>query len=281
LGEHLSCPFGCATRLAEVFLQNALISVSFQFVGFILTYVLHTTHAAKLGSRAGLGITLIQYGFNLRKSDGSSSIWEDSTGGTGESVFMPPMPTMSTAKEQEDVARNNSVVFPLASDLSDVPVQSSGSVTIFGSEGAAEWLAFLLMTVGWFILLTSLLGFWRVKRWEGSMLASPPTGGAVVPPARSRMESFLDFPGLSAVRGRSILSQGLDPHTPSRDMIFDMGDLASPTTPHTGDREERRIRPGHTQFVIDEQDPERAQRVTQALVAEQRLNMDLRAAGLL
>jgi hypothetical protein len=30
--------------------------------GFLLTYVLHTTHAAKNGSRAGLGITLIQLG---------------------------------------------------------------------------------------------------------------------------------------------------------------------------------------------------------------------------
>jgi len=30
--------------------------------GFILTYILHTTHAAKNGSRAGLGVTLIQLG---------------------------------------------------------------------------------------------------------------------------------------------------------------------------------------------------------------------------
>lgn len=39
-----------------------LVSMSFQFVGFLLTYLLHTTHAAKNGSRAGLGITLIQLG---------------------------------------------------------------------------------------------------------------------------------------------------------------------------------------------------------------------------
>ncbi|BFZ56777.1 hypothetical protein PYCC9005_003825 [Savitreella phatthalungensis] len=48
------------------FLWNMLVSMSFQFVGFLLTYVLHTTHASKHGSRAGLGITLIQYGFYLR-----------------------------------------------------------------------------------------------------------------------------------------------------------------------------------------------------------------------
>ncbi len=48
------------------FIWNMLISMSFQFVGFLLTYILHTTHASKQGSRAGLGITLIQYGFYLK-----------------------------------------------------------------------------------------------------------------------------------------------------------------------------------------------------------------------
>ncbi|EMR08435.1 hypothetical protein PNEG_03267 [Pneumocystis murina B123] len=48
------------------FLWNMLISFSFQFIGFLLTYLLHTTHAAKNGSKAGLGTTLIQYGFYMR-----------------------------------------------------------------------------------------------------------------------------------------------------------------------------------------------------------------------
>ena len=48
------------------FVWNALISMSFQIPGFLLTYLLHTTHAAKHGSRAGLGITLVQYGFQMR-----------------------------------------------------------------------------------------------------------------------------------------------------------------------------------------------------------------------
>ncbi|KTW27673.1 hypothetical protein T552_02113 [Pneumocystis carinii B80] len=48
------------------FLWNMLISFSFQFIGFLLTYLLHTTHAAKNGSKAGLGTTLVQYGFYMR-----------------------------------------------------------------------------------------------------------------------------------------------------------------------------------------------------------------------
>ncbi|KLO80395.1 protein-L-isoaspartate(D-aspartate) O-methyltransferase [Fusarium fujikuroi] len=48
------------------FVWNGMISTSFQLVGFLLTYLLHSTHAAKNGSRAGLGITLIQYGFYMK-----------------------------------------------------------------------------------------------------------------------------------------------------------------------------------------------------------------------
>ncbi|WFD31587.1 hypothetical protein MSPP1_002626 [Malassezia sp. CBS 17886] len=47
------------------FLWNLFICVTFQFVGFVLTFILHSTHAAKFGSRAGLGITLIQYALLL------------------------------------------------------------------------------------------------------------------------------------------------------------------------------------------------------------------------
>ena len=57
---------GLQTGSLFSFLWNMLVSISFQFVGFLLTYLLHTTHAAKLGSRAGLGVTLIQYGFAMR-----------------------------------------------------------------------------------------------------------------------------------------------------------------------------------------------------------------------
>lgn len=35
----------------------------------------------------------------------------------------------------------------------------------FGSS-TTQWLSLIMMSVGWFVLLTSLLGFLRVKRWE-------------------------------------------------------------------------------------------------------------------
>ncbi|WFD33199.1 hypothetical protein MCUN1_000012 [Malassezia cuniculi] len=49
------------------FIWNMLISSLFQFVGFLVTFFLYSTHAAKLGSRAGLGATLIQFSMYLFK----------------------------------------------------------------------------------------------------------------------------------------------------------------------------------------------------------------------
>ncbi|CAG8088001.1 unnamed protein product, partial [Penicillium nalgiovense] len=66
------------------FVWNAMISMSFQLVGFLLTYLLHTTHAAKNGSRAGLGLTLVQYGFYMKGGNESSG----SDGGGSE--YVPP-----------------------------------------------------------------------------------------------------------------------------------------------------------------------------------------------
>jgi len=41
-----------------------------------------------------------------------------------------------------------------------------GTIELANATAANEWLSFFLMTVGWFVLITAVLGFWRVKRWE-------------------------------------------------------------------------------------------------------------------
>ncbi|TDL25678.1 hypothetical protein BD410DRAFT_604041 [Rickenella mellea] len=162
------------------FAWNFLISLSFQFVGFMVTYVLHTTHAAKFGSRAGLGITLIQYGLYSRGGA------EDATG-SGEdgginfsvrrlvrrsggllsarlSMDLPFFPSNGTATTYDDP--------------SSIPAGAS----VLGSS-TQDWLSFLLMTAGWFLLLSSLLGYTRVKRWERSIRQSSQPQPAPTPEA--------------------------------------------------------------------------------------------------
>jgi len=131
------------------FLWNAMISVSFTFVGFLLTYLLHTTHAAKNGSRAGLGVTLIQYGFLMRSRTDSGA---------------PP----AIAPPEAAPSDPNSFDFQTG-DL-DIPAPPADSI------GRNEWLSYVLMIVGWFILIRAVSDFVRARKTEQVILASPERG---------------------------------------------------------------------------------------------------------
>ena len=169
-----------------------LVSVSFQFVGFLLTYVLHTTHAAKFGSRVGLGLTLVQFGFNLRSR--AEELIETGMFPTDPS---DPEPSGHFENEEEEVADNalkaiwGSGTYPFPLSDPNAPM-GSPPVTIHNIQEAEafahdhnmtlgtmldlpsaadvgranEYFSFILMSVGWFVVLTSLGGYWRVKRFE-------------------------------------------------------------------------------------------------------------------
>ena len=108
-----------------------LVSVAFNFLGFVLTYLLHTTHAAKFGSRAGLGITLIQYGWALRSRAENSDFPIDPSQDDGSPV--------SVDVNDASAWGNND------SSLSSF-VQPAKGYAI--GENAAAWLSFSLMTIG-------------------------------------------------------------------------------------------------------------------------------------
>lgn len=137
------------------FTWNAMISMSFQLVGFLLTYLLHTTHAAKNGSRAGLGITLIQYGFSMKGATSSSNPGNTDFGGA------PSDPT------SHDFDPNN--VGPEAG-----PVIGDGSGA--GGISTSDWLAYILMILGWFMLIKSVSDFLKARRHEQLVLQSPDRG---------------------------------------------------------------------------------------------------------
>ncbi|KAH9481429.1 Metal homeostatis protein BSD2 [Psilocybe cubensis] len=143
-----------------VFCLNIFISFFFQFIGFLLTYLLHTSHAAKFGSRAGLGLTLIQYGFYSRTMNFNedSNRTDPSAGDGWDSPPAAPVPS-------DSVSDTSSTVQP--------EVLSATS---------KDWLSFLFMTLGWFLLLSSIIGYWRVKRWEKSIRAP------VTPPSAEQVE---------------------------------------------------------------------------------------------
>lgn len=146
---------GLQTGSLFSFLWNMLVSISFQFVGFLLTYLLHTTHAAKLGSRAGLGVTLIQYGFAMRSR---ADDWID--GGNGEGVNgtqwgtgsdwwrvpAPVKPTFETAAEAEQYYKQLNETMSMGTQGQEQANQ--GPPQFMLGDIASEWLSFFLMTIG-------------------------------------------------------------------------------------------------------------------------------------
>lgn len=118
------------------FFWNLLISASFQFVGFMLTYLLHTSHASKQGSRAGLGVSLVQTGFYIRSR------------GT---------------LEDDDLLDSTSSSSSSSSSQKTTPDDSTD----------ADIVAYFLMMLGWFIIIRSLADYFRAKQMEKIICAEP------------------------------------------------------------------------------------------------------------
>jgi hypothetical protein len=135
------------------FAWNGIISMAFQLVGFLLTYLLHTTHAARNGSRAGLGVTLINYGFTMRSISVSGKR-------NGQPQYSQPSDP------------NSHDFDPSASTAAAMGAGSQTTTHNF----AGEWLSYVLMIVGWIILIKAVTDFIRARRHEQLILQSPDRG---------------------------------------------------------------------------------------------------------
>lgn len=136
------------------FIWNGMISMSFLFPGFLLTYLLHTTHAAKNGSLAGLGLTLVQYGFYMR---------------TGKDAANPD--AANPGSFSGTVPDPNSHTFDPNNPNGDG--QTGSGTSGFASS---DLISYGLMIIGWFILIRAVSGFLRARREEMLVLQSPARG---------------------------------------------------------------------------------------------------------
>ena len=169
-----------------------------------MTSVLASTHAARFGSRAGLGATLIQTGYYMTQQDNQVQ----------EGTVWPAPPDVYDASKADAEAQTTPAP----------PSVMTDGMTAAEFSAVTQWLSFFLMAVGWLVLLSSFLGFWRVKRIERSFqqsnarTAQSSTGAA--PPPRL------------PARGRSLLSVFAMPD--------DEDDSHSPVLVMSDDPEERR-----------------------------------------
>lgn len=141
--------------------------MSFQFVGFLLTYLLHTTHAAKNGSKAGLGIALVQWGFSMK----SSGVTEPDPGQGGQ---LPPDPNSHDIGASTADAAAAAVAAMI--DGQDVNTGPNGAGRTTWSITSSDWIAYGVMILGWFILIKSVSNFLKARRHEQLVLQSPDRG---------------------------------------------------------------------------------------------------------
>ena len=139
--------------------------MSFQLVGFLLTYLLHTTHAAKNGSRAGLGITLVRYGFYMKSTPSLRR------GNTEPQYGQPSNPN---SHDFDPSAVADSAAAAVAT-MANAQVETHVGVTRPGFL-ASEWIPYALMIIGWFILIKSVTDFIKARRHEQLVLQSPDRG---------------------------------------------------------------------------------------------------------
>jgi hypothetical protein len=144
------------------FVWNAVISMSLGITTFVLTYLLHTTHAAKNGSRVGLGITLIKYGFDMRSSVERSS--------NGNPAYGQPADPNSHDFDPSAVANAAAAAVTTADDAAAAAAE--------GWDGfpGQEWFSYALLIVGWIVLIKSVSDFVKARRHEQLVLQSPDRG---------------------------------------------------------------------------------------------------------
>ena len=143
------------------FFWSLLVSMSFQFVGFLLTTLLSTSHAAKNGSRAGLGITLIQYGLFLQSHEnddarnyGNKEIisqgqdeWAAFWGQDPASSIKAAVASATATLSAPSRTLPTGVPHLMGNSSLDGPILLDGTASVSGVAGS--WLSMILMIGGW------------------------------------------------------------------------------------------------------------------------------------
>ncbi|KAI0397939.1 hypothetical protein F5Y17DRAFT_454524 [Xylariaceae sp. FL0594] len=132
------------------FVWNGFISMWHPII-FLLTYLLHSTHASKNGALSGLGIQLIQWGFTLKSPS------EDGMGDGSDGYAQPTDPN-SHNFDPEAVSTGGG--------------EGSG----WNDVASGEYVAYILMIIGWFILIRAISDYIKARRHEMLVLQSPDRG---------------------------------------------------------------------------------------------------------
>ncbi len=144
------------------FIWNLMVSVAFQFVGFLLTYLLHTSHAAKNGSRAGLGITFFQFGYYMLPPSSNTN------GSTTKTEPQNPS-SYDVSSSSDSYSQGNVDDYHSNTNYDQGNNDSDDSSNTFLANG--------LMIAGGLIVALAIFDYIRARRMEKIILQSPGSAG--------------------------------------------------------------------------------------------------------
>lgn len=155
------------------FIWNALVSISFQYVGFVLTFVLHTSHAAKEGSKFGLGGTFVMFGWAALPQ--WSGVYSVESKSKLKDLRIQPASEVQNAYEGVDLRTEiTGTVDEFTSSLSEVSAQAMEAL---GSSEQFSWKMWLgavgLMLFGLWIIYGAVKGYLRAREMERVILMPP------------------------------------------------------------------------------------------------------------
>ncbi|SGZ51855.1 CIC11C00000005219 [Sungouiella intermedia] len=139
------------------FVWNVLVTVAFQLIGFILCYLLHTSHAAKQGTRGGLGITLVMYGYSIIPANFGHS-------DRIPIKFVPDEPNLIDISALTSIKGEHFDTYLLGLHLND------DTSTLLAAT-KKPYFAYGLIALGIFIIIKSIVDFYKVKQVEKLILA--------------------------------------------------------------------------------------------------------------
>ncbi|CCD27382.1 Bsd2p NDAI_0K01910 [Naumovozyma dairenensis CBS 421] len=137
-------------NIANLF-WNIIVSTSFQFIGFLITYILHTSHAAKQGSRFGLGLTFIGYAYSMIPNNVTSKVGKDKSLNRLE---------LSDPNSYDDLDLSS------ATAMSQDNFQSNLSHGMDEEKHPVPILAISVGLLGLFISIKSIIDYINVKKLE-------------------------------------------------------------------------------------------------------------------
>lgn len=144
------------------FLWNLMVSSTFQFVGFLLTYVLHTSHAAKQGSRAGLGITFMTYSYTMFPSLKKLNLGNEDLESERIEISSP------TNFDEQSYDLSGTV------DHFDSSLSSGADMSVESTQSTkAVVFSCFIAALGVYIFVKAFIDYHRARKMEEVILAPP------------------------------------------------------------------------------------------------------------